>query len=465
MLFDIFSRQWFERVWTFQELVMAKTAVFLCGSSEISWAAFSSSIMALASHQQRQHPGRQGNGEMFYVSKIQHYQMLRSITMDQRMPAGLRILRNLLPVTGIFKFPLSAIVASACQLNSELPHDAVYGLYGLLQALGVRGLPSIDYNVPLSTVYPEHFRALMAHDRSLELLLYLGAAHAQVGLPSWCLDWSQSIHTRPIPNERFSATHKSKPHFDFARDDLHLYGVEVDTVSEISQSHMPEDIEPEDPLAALPAMVGKINTWQEWARLALQINNDGGLDHDSILTFGRVMLHDGVWGSLQHQQLSEVDSHFLNWFNKLMAYQIQDNNTDQRIALLESDFHEADCHAVVFTRYDAGSERETFEAIIEWRTMMALNAGSSSQVHEHICLNSGSKRLFKTNRGLLGLGASAVQLGDRLLLVRGLQVPMIARSQSNGSWRLVGPAYVHGCMRGEMWPTDCASAMNTFVFT
>ena len=147
-----------------------------------------------------------------------------------------------------------------------------------------------------------------------------------------------------------------------------------------------------------------------------------------------------------------------------MAYQIEDTDSEQRIAVLEHDFRSAENHAVVYTRYDNGSEHQTFMAVTEWRTMIALNAGAASRVHLPITRSSILKTMFRTNRGHLGLGTRLMQTGDSVLLLRGLQVPMVARPQIDGSWRLLGPAYVHGCMHGEMWPDTSTPELEVFEF-
>ena len=40
---------------------MARVAILMCGSSEVSWGKLASSIGALAMQHERQNPGQQGN--------------------------------------------------------------------------------------------------------------------------------------------------------------------------------------------------------------------------------------------------------------------------------------------------------------------------------------------------------------------------------------------------------------------
>jgi hypothetical protein len=62
-------------------------------------------------------------------------------------------------------------------------------------------------------------------------------------------------------------------------------------------------------------------------------------------------------------------------------------------------------------------------------------------------------RFFITSGGYMGRGLKAVQEGDLVALIAGVDMPMIIRKEGD-LYRLKGPAYVHGIMRGEKWPED-----------
>ncbi|KAF2138823.1 uncharacterized protein K452DRAFT_290470 [Aplosporella prunicola CBS 121167] len=62
----------------------------------------------------------------------------------------------------------------------------------------------------------------------------------------------------------------------------------------------------------------------------------------------------------------------------------------------------------------------------------------------------GSRRLYTTVNGYLGLGPEALNTGDRIYLLKGARVPFVFRSADNQSLELVGESYVHGFMNGEM---------------
>jgi hypothetical protein len=62
----------------------------------------------------------------------------------------------------------------------------------------------------------------------------------------------------------------------------------------------------------------------------------------------------------------------------------------------------------------------------------------------------GRSELFRTESGLLGTGPRSVQVGDSVWIVPGVKVPMILRKgDRRNHFRIIGNAYVHGCMQGE----------------
>lgn len=72
--------------------------------------------------------------------------------------------------------------------------------------------------------------------------------------------------------------------------------------------------------------------------------------------------------------------------------------------------------------------------------------------------------MFTTQNGYLGICTGEVRAEYRVMLIMGLKCPMIVRSRGDGTWKLVSPAYVHGFMNGEKWPTNQEEEMSYFIF-
>ncbi len=61
------------------------------------------------------------------------------------------------------------------------------------------------------------------------------------------------------------------------------------------------------------------------------------------------------------------------------------------------------------------------------------------------------RKLFKTNNDLVGMGLRSIQAGDAVWLIRDSRTPLILRPKpGTEDFTLVGEAYLHGFMHGEM---------------
>ena len=68
---------------------------------------------------------------------------------------------------------------------------------------------------------------------------------------------------------------------------------------------------------------------------------------------------------------------------------------------------------------------------------------------------SGSRKLFKTRMGLLGLGPRSVEEGDEVWMLEVATTPYIMEKVSEErDYRIVGEAYLHGFMHGEILDPD-----------
>jgi len=65
------------------------------------------------------------------------------------------------------------------------------------------------------------------------------------------------------------------------------------------------------------------------------------------------------------------------------------------------------------------------------------------------------RSMVRATKGYLALAPAATKLGDEVALLAGGRAPYVVRPDG-GDWKLVGTAYVHGIMYGEVWdPSQC----------
>ena len=51
----------------------------------------------------------------------------------------------------------------------------------------------------------------------------------------------------------------------------------------------------------------------------------------------------------------------------------------------------------------------------------------------------------------MGMGTDDIGDGDQIVLISGLNVPMVVRAARDDRFQIVGPAYIDGIMNGEAW--------------
>lgn len=68
-------------------------------------------------------------------------------------------------------------------------------------------------------------------------------------------------------------------------------------------------------------------------------------------------------------------------------------------------------------------------------------------------IHSIEMSFFATSAGYIGKSLPCIQGGDLVVPYSGVDVPMIMR-KAGITYRLRAPAYIHGIMHGEKWPSN-----------
>jgi len=88
-----------------------------------------------------------------------------------------------------------------------------------------------------------------------------------------------------------------------------------------------------------------------------------------------------------------------------------------------------------------------------------LEYGGAARFADELAAAAVGRRFFVTEDGVFGMSPAGLEMGDTLVLVRGVNVPLVVRrafSSPNGAettWRLVGDCYMHSerIMQGRLW--------------
>lgn len=67
------------------------------------------------------------------------------------------------------------------------------------------------------------------------------------------------------------------------------------------------------------------------------------------------------------------------------------------------------------------------------------------------------RRMFRTDKGEMGLGPPLCRKGDHIFVVAGCGMPLVLRKvEGSGFWEYIGDCYMDGVMRGEQFRRqDC----------
>ncbi|KAI0110763.1 heterokaryon incompatibility protein-domain-containing protein [Nemania sp. FL0031] len=216
----VLKREYFGRVWTIQEIVLAQSAVVVCGSKLVPWQDFVDTSVHL-----------------------RHAPMERYATFRSQLRAIWNVTR-VVPDASLFTLLRNTFRSS--HYNCGIDHDRVYALLGLVRS---NECLDVDYDDPIRNVFIDVVREYVENHKRLAILSYIQEPHCSPDLPSWVPDWRKDRITSSIniaetgeQPSLFRATLDSKPRVKYkTRGSLILTGYIVDNISLLIET-MPREV-------------------------------------------------------------------------------------------------------------------------------------------------------------------------------------------------------------------------------
>ena len=240
------DRDWFSRVWTYQETILAKNATVICGSQHVDWQLVRYCQSHLLSincwdtiygwNHFRSNP--QGNSRIFE----------RSITEAQPFSRP-NTLMELLMGTGT--------------REAKDPRDYVYGIIGLVEDR-IQSMILVDYDLPESAVFAKAAKVAIQIGGTVSCcqmwVRFDSILKTRVqDLPSWCPDFSSGqmngiMNKIKNPGATFADCNMISEStqiclsefghvkFDLGLNIISISGIRLDTIDESSDATMPFDI-------------------------------------------------------------------------------------------------------------------------------------------------------------------------------------------------------------------------------
>ncbi|KUI53464.1 Heterokaryon incompatibility protein 6, OR allele [Cytospora mali] len=406
-LTELLRRPYWGRMWMYQEVILAQSAVVHCGSYEVSWSHLKwlDSVM--------------GNGRLWLKLQV-----------DKTWVAEFR--DAIMKITP-FEFDkqaaqdVNAVLFPTRRLQAQDPRDKIYALLGVCHALAQR--VKVDYSTPTRDVYTAFAKSQIESEKrfytSLSSGLWDPANGEDLDLPSWVPDLrgSAGFDSRYIRGDYLnsvSADLNGAASFAFSEKDgfsiLEVQGLLFDTV----QTRADYAVDDEQ---KRKAMVDRFCLTADSKDLS--VSKLRGLfqaivfeDSKSLRDEGRMKrLILGFFEDLRrlYGSLPSLTG-FLESFEDIGLHILQGDNSDP-LQLFSSD--------------------ELHHNRLEY----VAKAGRNSR-------DGRDSAVFATTQGHIGMGSGRVKQGDTIAIVQGYRLPVILRKHG-GFFRLVSPSYVSGLMKGE----------------
>ncbi|KAI0839143.1 HET-domain-containing protein [Hypoxylon sp. FL0890] len=413
----IVRRLWFTRVWVVQELALATQATVYCGNSSISWTDLMAAITA-QDHLNLWLSDHERNAYVFILERAR-----------QEWSTGVR--RSLLSV--LFRYRI---------LDASDPRDKIFGLYALTKSelSGVEALQP-NYDVDTTKLYTDVAKEILKQSSDLNLLS-VPRRLSGVGptLPSWVPDWTNTRLTAPLGlanysdiNElAFTASKSSRPEIEFGGTDLTHLGVQgrcMDRIAAVGTvlrlDHLPRT---DYHGVRLPKCAFVLDDWSRVAKIReekLYITGEPIRDA-FIQTLATESTHESIERLREQLDILERSATITRWLRFLPKF-VPDWLLDKAVCL---------GHAVLFYRRND-------QMTLDFRIHLSSLA---------------DRRVFRTDKGYIGLGSALAEAGDEIAVVKGAKVPLILRTMGS-QWTLQGDCFVKGIMRGEAYGQDDCDQM------
>ncbi len=449
----LFNRSWFHRMWTVQEVTLSwlDRIVLRCGNIQVPW-----SYLAITADTLQVTEYKWGRWK-----EAMSLQQQLTIYLAGRRYRGVKALLDDNP-GDLHNDPLVfSIFINARRKKSTNPKDKIFALCGLFQELGIP-FPSPDYSRPVEDVYREAVISCINYDKSLYILHHAPSDRRCSELPSWVPDfaedgWDEGDNRYALIRDRFTASGRRSATWSFSEDGigLVLVGKIVDTI-----------IFRADPMPNLDSVTKDLMDLVASAREGGESLKNGGPDSETIAEYRR--LNDRGYSVLKSWvEISQWSDYptgestrealqrtLVNDSPKCNADAAKNNSFDNWYNFMI--LGELDTTARAIHRLGAGGSIPGQQFPQEQLGVFTLG-GPGFQFHSLAMAFSQKKCFFFTEKCYFGTAADPlpipIETGDRIAVIRGLDMPLILRPVKGG-YRLLTHVYVHGIMHGEAWPQN-----------
>ncbi|ERF76069.1 hypothetical protein EPUS_01402 [Endocarpon pusillum Z07020] len=460
------TRLWFDRAWVAQEVALAPAVCILVGNRHFSWTDLTNLSIVLARVS--------CDSELISAEP----ELTKGYSSARAFLENINALRDLIPrhSAGCTPSPTAEmhemyrLLNSRYGANTELEeaaawlayllslirhmqsteqHDKIYSVIGLakLFSSSIDELIIPDYGQRVEDVYTSLTTSLLLNSRYLSLLGHVGDISDKqfTNLPSWVVDYSTNRPTNPILDlGKNRATHfdasltSESPPFPRKVEGtrLTLLGAKFDELSIISP-------------ATPTQVINDVCHFEEFMQFVAQLPDRYFDDQTRTEVLWRAMMMDSeeTSESIYHPPPLSFARGFQAWIIHMIGRWVADavgqgmevsfanESARQFFAQLYPD-------SQVEVPEEIQGDAEAF-ALYHKKRMLPYLRSIEGKVF--------GRKLFKTKNDLVGMGLRSVQAGDQVWLIGDSRTPLILRRKpGTEDFLLVGEAYLHRFMHGEM---------------
>ena len=455
-LHRFYDRQLFKRVWVIQEVSLACVAVLMLGHYVIEWIDMMGLSYMMASigwttdlaafmlaegyaHGPKMLRACNDAPRLFTWARYRHEEYLKTHGGDQKhstvstpmLRDAYELLEDFLRQTNLFQ--------------ATDPRDSVYATLSVVSfmcgaAARHESFLRPDYSSSVREVFVEATKSIIINTQSISILSLVDI-HCRLidSLPSWVPDYS-AFDIGSIGAAQ-SAEGDCYRGFDLSQRCCN---------PAISADNLFVNALKKDELVDLASFDGSLVDGA--LRLCLRLPEVYINQQPRSEALCRTILGDRA-GSM-----SPVPEYMINRFPKFVLVCMARRVIRERGIKV----HELPEYASLIKLNPAGSEHpdpwlprpEDVEPSIN-ATIHSLQTNDTNLTRTDIFLRAtesiiGRRRLFRTSTNMLGLGPESMQHGDSIWFIPSYTAPFVLRRDAGGHYRLIGDAYLHGFMHGEI---------------
>ncbi|WYZ35432.1 hypothetical protein EsH8_X_000079 [Colletotrichum jinshuiense] len=435
---NVLKRDYWHRIWIVQEVVLARQSLVMVGTRKASLEVFDATFTALwwckgivpPDDPRRKHHFSGLSGTLYPP---------QAIIVRSRHQAGCHFdMANFLWVYGI--------APHRPHYTATDPRDLMFGLLGLVADESKHELRA-DYTLSFVEVFTRVTRFLLrsASEDAYFRLDCVNPGDPNGPLPTWVPDWRDigKYGVKPYPikyNSHYKAYGGKSGQIEAIPGVLennlgclHRRGCLVDEIVEVMP---PPDWIQENPY--IPAYLKSNEKWFSSIAAFMKLGKDSGAAEDYIwrtVTRDNFLRYAHIWVPKRGAEPEGNVTEGLAWVcRRIMRLETIDTTT---LTAEQDGF----IRIALKRRYG------------ELASNGPLEAGKIKLFAEDLRYTLGSinrhRTLFKTAKGMLGLGHVGVEVGDIVTLMWGVPSPIVLRRRNEGAYYFRGDAYVDGIMYGE----------------